>query len=453
MKILFTLLSLDCGNLMYLQSAKRLVNEVLEQTNHDVLLSTNNLGFFNDVISERFFLRNNIDESSILMYNSEFNYNLKYHAFKDIPINYDVIIYLDCDIKLDSWSINSDNLINKCMSTYDFGATRLNCLMGDSVQEYRETGRTLFSHKLHSYKIMENYCDSDDIMNSLLPSEHFLILKNDTEKVVKFYKKWEELNNYLQSIDGSGGSWGDGFEIGVSARYSGFHKTIEINQGMWDSVLGFKFNGNKYIDESSNLSINKNEKILDIIAVTYNQDMSLKCFINSIKCQTNTNWRLFIIHDGLNPQLKDDLIENNYLTNNVIFIEHPEKTENYGHFLRKWGVNNLIENEYTLITNCDNYYTPNMVDEVLKYNEDLIYFDCVHSHITNFNHNNSSYGYMNCKLLANEIDMGCVVVKTIISKSVGFNSNGFTADWDYFNDILSLNPSIAKIDKILFVHN
>jgi len=83
---------------MYLQSAKRFVNEVLEQTNHDVLLSTNNLGFFNDVISERFFLRNNIDESSILMYNSEFNYNLKYHAFKDIPINYDVIIYLDCDI-------------------------------------------------------------------------------------------------------------------------------------------------------------------------------------------------------------------------------------------------------------------------------------------------------------------------------------------------------------------
>jgi hypothetical protein len=246
MKILFTLLSLDCGNMMYLQSAKRLVNEVLEQTNHDVLLSTNNLEFFNDIISERFFIRNNIDESSIFKYNSEFNYNLKYHAFKDIPVNYDVIIYLDCDIKLEYWTINSDNLINEYMSIYDFGATRLNCSMGGSVQEYRETGRTLFSHKLHSYNILENYSDSDDIMNSLLPSEHFLILKNDTEKVVKFYEKWKELNNHLQSVDGSGGSWGDGFEIGVSARHSGFHKTIEINQGMWDSVLGFKFNGNKY---------------------------------------------------------------------------------------------------------------------------------------------------------------------------------------------------------------
>jgi hypothetical protein len=341
------------------------------------------------------------------------------------------------------------------MSIYDFGATRLNCSMRGSVQEYIETGRTLFSHKLHSYKIIENFNDLDDIMNSLLPSEHFLILKNDTTKVQKFYQKWEELNNWLQSINGSGGSWGDGFEIGVSARYAGFHKTVEINQGMWDNILGFKFNGNKYLDESNNLLLNENEneKILDIIAVTYNQDFSLKCFINSIKCQTNSNWRLFIIHDGLNPQLKEDLIKNNYLTDNIIFIEYPEKTGNYGHFLRKWGVNNLIENEYTLITNCDNYYTPNMVDEVLKYNEDLIYFDCIHSHITSLNHNQSSYGYMNCKLLANEIDMGCAVIKTKLSKLVGFNSNGFSADWDYFNSVLSLNPSVVKIDKILFVHN
>jgi hypothetical protein len=38
MKILFTLLSIDCGNKMYLQSAHRLINELLEQTNQDVLL-------------------------------------------------------------------------------------------------------------------------------------------------------------------------------------------------------------------------------------------------------------------------------------------------------------------------------------------------------------------------------------------------------------------------------
>ena len=73
MKILFTILSIDSGNVMYLQSAKRLVNEILDQTKHDVLVSTNNLNFFEDISSNRFFIRNNIDTSCILKYGSEFN--------------------------------------------------------------------------------------------------------------------------------------------------------------------------------------------------------------------------------------------------------------------------------------------------------------------------------------------------------------------------------------------
>lgn len=247
MKILFTLVSIDSGDPMYLESAKRLTNEILSQTNHDVLLSTNNPEFFSDINSQKFFLRNNIDETSIFRYNSEFNYNLKYHAFDDIPKNYDILIYLDCDIKLDGWDLESENYINNTFNNFEFGATRLNCSMIGSIDEYRKTGRTLFSHKIDSYKIMENYNDDDDIMSSLLPSEHFLIFKNDEEKIKKFHKKWKELNDYLQSINGMNGSWGDGFEIGISARYAGYHNVIEVSQGIWDGVLKFKFNGNKYI--------------------------------------------------------------------------------------------------------------------------------------------------------------------------------------------------------------
>jgi hypothetical protein len=151
--------------------------------------------------------------------------------------------------------------------------------------------------------------------------------------------------------------------------------------------------------------------------------------------------------------LKNDLNENGYLNDNIIFVEYPERTKNYGHFLRGWAINNLIDNEYVLLTNGDNYYTPNMVNEVLNRDEDFIFFDCVHSHSTEFNHNKTSYGHMNCNLLVNQIDIGCVVVKTEISKSVGFTSSSYSADWDYFNSILSLNPSTTKINKILFVHN
>ena len=193
--------------------------------------------------------------------------------------------------------------------------------------------------------------------------------------------------------------------------------------------------------------------ILDIVAVTYGQNEILKCFINSIKSQTNNNWRLFLIHDGKNDELHLDLKENGYLNENVIFIEHPERTMNYGHSLRKWALENLVTNEYVLLTNGDNYYTPNMVNEVLNKKEDLIYFDCVHSHDNIMNHNKSSYGYMNSVLSISNVDMGCVVVRTNIAKSVGFNSIGFAADWDYFSSVLKKNPSTIKINKILFVHN
>ena len=195
------------------------------------------------------------------------------------------------------------------------------------------------------------------------------------------------------------------------------------------------------------------KKSVDIISVTYGQNENLKCFINSIKCQKNNNWRLFIIHDGLNGELHKDLETNGYLTENVNFIEFPDRTQNYGHKLRKWGLENLVENEYVLITNGDNYYTPNMIDEVLNNDSDIIFFNCVHSHKNKTNHNNSSYGFMNCEFKQSKIDMGCVVVKSSIAKKVGFNSISYSADWDYFSELLNHTSSLNKIDKVLFVHN
>jgi glycosyltransferase involved in cell wall biosynthesis len=193
--------------------------------------------------------------------------------------------------------------------------------------------------------------------------------------------------------------------------------------------------------------------MITIIAVTYGHIESLKCFINSIKSQTNDNWNLFIVHDGPNPSLKESIINENYLNDKINFIEHPIRTQNYGHILRKWSLENLNLSERVLLTNADNYYTPTLVDEVLKFNEDFIYFDVVHSHSNKSNHNKSTYGFMNTHLISGKIDMGCVIVKSELAKKVGFNSISFEADWHYFEDILKTKPSILKINKVLFVHN
>lgn len=241
------MVSIDTGRgTLYLESAKRLISEILEQTSHDVLLSTNNYDFFSDIISERCKVRNNIKEDSILEYGTEFNFNLKHHAFIDIPEIYDYIIYIDCDIKLTSWTNDSDLFMTNEMVNYEFSADRLNAILIDDVKRFKTGTPCLFSHKISSYDIIERYSEDDDIMNSRLPSEHIFIIKNDKDKVIKFQEKWEELNNYLQSKNGLGGSWGDGFEIGISLRYAGYRNFINLSPYYWNVVLGFNFNGNKF---------------------------------------------------------------------------------------------------------------------------------------------------------------------------------------------------------------
>ena len=245
MKILFTLLSIKCDNNDYLESAKKLINEILIQTTHDVLLTTNDLNYFSDINNKRFIIRDNIKKDEKLKFEYDFNYNLKHYAFKNIPVTYDFIIYLDCDIKLDGWTLKSEKILEEIMYNKDFGATRLNCTLLDNVLELKQKNETLFKHKIISYNILNNYSINDDIMFSNLPSEHFLIFSNYINKLDLFQSKWEEMNDYLISINGEGGVWGDGFEIGISARYAGFKNIIEIDQGIWDGDFGFKFNGNK----------------------------------------------------------------------------------------------------------------------------------------------------------------------------------------------------------------
>ena len=59
--VLFTIVSIDCGNEMYLTAAKNLITEILNQTNYDVLVSTNNVEFYSSINNSRLLIRNNIE--------------------------------------------------------------------------------------------------------------------------------------------------------------------------------------------------------------------------------------------------------------------------------------------------------------------------------------------------------------------------------------------------------
>lgn len=247
MNIVFTILSISTNNDMYIRSAKKLISEILAQTDYDVILSTNKPDAFSEISMSRTCIRNNISEDSMLNIGNEFNYNLKHFAFKDIPTSYDYIIYLDCDIKLSSWTKNSDEFMMSTMSKYNFGADRVNCYLKDEVRYYLNGKKCLFSHKIKNYNIVDRYTITSDIMNSRLPSEHFLIFKNEPDKIIKFQNKWEEQSIYLQNTNCTGCAWGDGFEIGIAARHAGYHNICSISTSVWKNTLGFHFNGNKNI--------------------------------------------------------------------------------------------------------------------------------------------------------------------------------------------------------------
>lgn len=245
MKVLFTILAIETNSTFYLQTALRLTQQIILNTPHDVLISTNNECFFNSIKSDRVLVRNNIESSSILKYkNTEFNYNMKYHCFLELPEIYEVIFYLDGDIKSNFWNEESDNLINALMSKSNFVATRLECVLKHEVGYLKHLGKALFQHKIIPYKILE-WNENDPLMEAPLPSEHFLIFKYNKEKIQNFAMKWREFNYQLQKLDGGCGSWGDGFEIGISAKFAGYDSTFNLSSGDLETKLGFKFNGNK----------------------------------------------------------------------------------------------------------------------------------------------------------------------------------------------------------------
>jgi hypothetical protein len=246
MKVLFTFLSIARNTDMYLNASYKLANEILENTPHDVLITTNEVEFFEGITSERFNVRNNVPKDSVLAYkdNSEFNYNLKYLAFKDLPEGYDVIFYLDGDIKSLFWDDLSQERLTILMEKYDWVATRLDSVLINEVNQHKKIGGALFSHKINSYGVL-NWEDTDPLLNSHLPSEHFLIFKYDKEKLKKFSDKWSELNSILQEQNGGYGSWGDGFEMGISAKYAGYDNKFDLSYGDLQTHFGFLFNGNK----------------------------------------------------------------------------------------------------------------------------------------------------------------------------------------------------------------
>jgi hypothetical protein len=199
---------------------------------------------------------------------------------------------------------------------------------------------------------------------------------------------------------------------------------------------------------------------ITIVVVAYQRYDSLPIIIHSFLVQSNPHWKMLILHDG--PDDKHASMAQPYLDqhSNIDYHQSQHRFNDYGHSLREWSINDLVDTEWICLTNDDNYYVPTFLSECKQIidkeeTSDFIMFDSlmnipIHNSIQ-YNPYNTQYSYP--KVCT--IDMGSFISKTALLKQVGFNSKLNIADGLLIEDLLSTFPdlSIYKINQTLFVHN
>jgi hypothetical protein len=239
MKTLFTILAIGKTYAIY---SIQLINDILTKTNHDVFISTDCPEYFS--LNERVIIKHIDLDKDKNKKNNSFNYNLKYYCFENLPEKYDIIIYLDCDTKLTLWNdINFENYINfQWDRGYNFIGTRINANLNYHLFNHEKTGIDLFSHKIEAYEIKSDTINKN-WLDAGMPSEHYFIMKYNKEQMDIFCKTWKNFNKIMQDKNNET-TWGDAFEIGISAREAGYVLSSANCAGI-DNSFEIEFNGNK----------------------------------------------------------------------------------------------------------------------------------------------------------------------------------------------------------------
>jgi len=193
--------------------------------------------------------------------------------------------------------------------------------------------------------------------------------------------------------------------------------------------------------------------MLKVISVAYHRLYGLQILINSFILQTNPNWELHIIHDGIAPPSVSNVIES-CIDPRIIFKQTEEVFGNYGHPNRKKMLAEMegTIDDYVLMTNDDNYYVPVFVDKMLKKVSratGIVYCDTIHSHF--------DYNVHHSKLKEHHIDIGAFIVRLDVAKAVGFNHIHFSADGVYAEecDRYCMRRGLQRVylPQPLFIHN
>jgi hypothetical protein len=243
------------GAEIYATFAKRLIDDIMNKTPYDIMVTTNEVEHFKDDIEkyeDRVIIREELLEKHKLVV-GVFNQMLKFFSIKNIDQKYNWVLYLDCDAGLTGlWDIKEINTSIKSWESdgYDMVATRTDAILINELKDHEDKvekhkikikenpSNTFFEGNLFSNKFIFYNVSTDggplEWFDSVLPSEHVLLLKNN-EKLSKMCKNFEDFCykfesqdvNRIQTVDM------EAFEIGVSAKLAGY-KTVDFgNYGLY----------------------------------------------------------------------------------------------------------------------------------------------------------------------------------------------------------------------------
>jgi len=173
--------------------------------------------------------------------------------------------------------------------------------------------------------------------------------------------------------------------------------------------------------------------------------------ISSIIIQTNNNWTLHIICNG--PVDDIEFIKNIFSKfPNIRYSVLDKHYDDFGHTPKNYGLERALE-DWVVMGNDDNYYTPCFVDEILKSisknpNLKFIYCDMIHNHY--------EYNLFKCSPKIGQIDMGNVITLTKLSQQIPLNIDRYEADGIFVETYISKfcqEDNIHHIPRIYFVHN
>jgi hypothetical protein len=257
------------GAEIYATFANRLIDDVMIKSPWDIRVATNAPEKFQEALEkygDRVSLHVDMLEDNRVAVGA-FNQLLKYMALKDISLEYDWVMYLDCDAGLRQPidEVLVQEHIDRWESQgYDAIGVRTNAILGTELERHEEHLRelqrlkdngdpnpwvamNLFSVKFNFYNIKSDTVDPL-WLDASMPSEHFLLLKNPPNgKLQRMSDRISEFNKILIAQTSHHPIIADmeAFEIGVAAKVAGYTMGDAGDYGhSW--VMCVNFNGSNW---------------------------------------------------------------------------------------------------------------------------------------------------------------------------------------------------------------